>query len=327
MTEPWLDHGLEPAAQEWIVTELAAAGRRIGPGADEPRIRPWSTVLRIATDDGSVWFKANGPGTTYEPWLVSALADWAPGRVLEPLATDPDRGWSLLPDGGPILRSLPDDEVLARWEHILPEYAQFQRGMAGRVDDMVTHGVPDDRPAHMPSRLAALLGDPDVLLVGQPAGLSQAQLQDLHALEARYAGWCAHLDAVGIAPSLEHGDLHDGNVFVRSGGYAIFDWGDACVTHPFASLLVVLNAIAYRFHLEPGAAELVRLRDAYLEPWADAGSRGDLAEVVRWATRVHKVGRAVSWNRALSSVRPAERGEYGDAVPGWLLELFEPDLV
>jgi hypothetical protein len=35
----------------------------------------------------------------------------------------------------------------------------------------------------------------------------------------------------------------------------------------------------------------------------------------------------VSWNRALSSVRPAERGEYGDAVPGWLLELFEPDLV
>jgi hypothetical protein len=239
----------------------------------------------------------------------------------------PGSGWSLLPDGGPILRSLPDDEVLARWERILPEYAQFQRGMAGRVDDMVTHGVPDDRPAHMPGRLAALLGDPEVLLVGQPGGLTQAQLQDLHALEARHAGWCAQLDAAGVPPSLEHGDLHDGNVFVRSSGYAIFDWGDACVTHPFASLLVALNAIAYRFHLEPGAAELVRLRDAYLEPWADVGNRGDFAEIVRLATRVHKVGRAVSWNRALSSVPPAERGEYGDAVPGWLLELFEPDLV
>jgi len=44
--------------------------------------------------------------------------------VLEPVAIDPDRGWSLLPDGGPILRSLPDDEVLARWESILPEYAR-----------------------------------------------------------------------------------------------------------------------------------------------------------------------------------------------------------
>jgi len=98
--------------------------RWIGPGADEPRIRPWSTVLCIATDNGSVWFEANGPGTTYEPWLVSALADWAPGHVLEPVAIDPDRGWSLLPDGGPILRSLPDDEVLARWESILPEYAR-----------------------------------------------------------------------------------------------------------------------------------------------------------------------------------------------------------
>jgi hypothetical protein len=327
VTEPWLDHALEPAAQEWIVTELAAAGRRIGPGTDQPRIRPWSTVLRIATDDGSVWFKANGPGTTYEPWLMSALADWAPGRVLEPLATDPDRGWSLLPDGGTILRSLPDDEVLVRWERILPEYAQFQQGMVGRVDDMVRHGVPDDRPAHMPGRLAGLLGDPEVLLVGQPAGLTHDQLRDLHALEDRYVGWCARLDAADIPPSIEHGDLHDGNVFVTSSGHAIFDWGDACVTHPFAGLLVALNAIAYRFHLEPGAAELVRLRDAYLEPWADGGGQTDLAEVLRLATRVHKVGRAVSWNRALSSVPPAERGEYGDAVPGWLLELFEPDLV
>ena len=179
----------------------------------------------------------------------------------------------------------------------------------------------------MPGRLAGLLGDPEVLLVGQPAGLTHDQLRDLHALEDRYVGWCARLDAADIPPSIEHGDLHDGNVFVTSSGHAIFDWGDACVTHPFAGLLVALNAIAYRFHLEPGAAELVRLRDAYLEPWADGGGQTDLAEVLRLATRVHKVGRAVSWNRALSSVPPAERGEYGDAVPGWLLELFEPDLV
>jgi len=40
--------------------------------------------------------------------------------------------------------------------------------------------------------------------------------RDLIALEARYAGWRAQLDAAGIAPSLDHGDLHDGNVFVRA---------------------------------------------------------------------------------------------------------------
>ena len=272
MTEPWLDHALEPAAQEWIVTELAAAGRRIGPGTDQPRIRPWSTVLRIATDDGSVWFKANGPGTTYEPWLMSALADWAPGRVLEPLATDPDRGWSLLPDGGPILRSLPDDEVLARWERILPEYAQFQQGIVGRVDDMVRHGVPDDRPAHMPGRLAALLGDPEVLLVGQPAGLTHDQLRDLHALEDRYVGWCARLDAADIPP-----------------------------TRPPPRRLP--RAVGRRWEPDrPGRGP----------PAGDQGSQGRTRSVLEPGAVVGAAGRA---------------GEYGDAVPGWLLELFEPDLV
>ena len=240
MIEPLIVHAIEPDAREWITAEIARAGRRITSGADEPRVRPWSTVLRIATDGGPVWFKANGPGTTYEPWLVSALADWAPGRALAPLATDPDRGWSLLRDG--------------------------------RVDDMVRHGVPDDRPAHMPGRLAALLGDPEVLLVGQPAGLTHDQLRDLHALEDRYVGWCARLDAADIPP-----------------------------TRPPPRRLP--RAVGRRWEPDrPGRGP----------PAGDQGSQGRTRSVLEPGAVVGAAGRA---------------GEYGDAVPGWLLELFEPDLV
>lgn len=166
-----------------------------------------------------------------------------------------------------------------------------------------------------------------MLLVDRPRGLSREQLSRLRDLGPTYAEWCARLDGAGIPPSIEHGDLHDGNVFVRDGGYAIFDWGDACVAHPFASLLVTLSSIAHRYDLPAGAAELAGLLDAYLEPWADGGLRAELAETVRLATRIHKVTRALSWNRALSAVPPDRRGEYGEAVPGCLLELFEPDLL
>lgn len=34
--------------------------------------------------------------------------------------------------------------------------------------------------------------------------------------------------------TVEHNDLHDGNVFARNG--RIFDWGDAVITHPFLSV-------------------------------------------------------------------------------------------
>jgi Ser/Thr protein kinase RdoA (MazF antagonist) len=39
------------------------------------------------------------------------------------------------------------------------------------------------------------------------------------------AGWADRLDEYGIAPSLNHDDFHDGNVFLRDGQYVFFDWG------------------------------------------------------------------------------------------------------
>ncbi|MGY3684762.1 hypothetical protein [Streptomyces sp. TE33382] len=49
---------------------------------------------------GAVWFKANPPAGAFEAALTSALSQWVPEHVLEPLAVDVGHGWSLLPDGG-----------------------------------------------------------------------------------------------------------------------------------------------------------------------------------------------------------------------------------
>ena len=310
------------AAREWIRQQLELAGRRPIGAMDRPRIRPWSTVVRILTDNGAVWFKANHAQTTYEAGLVRELARQDPDLVLVPLATEVEQGWMLLPDGGPILRSYPDDAVLGHWERLLPEYAELQQALSARTNDLIAMGVPDDRPESMPRLLTTLLDRTEVLLVDEPEGLSADEFDRLRELSPALAARCAILASSGIAASVDHGDLHDGNVFVRAGGYAVFDWGDTSVAHPFCSLLVTMSAIRARYDLAPNATALARLRDAYLEPWTGGHTRSELIELATVATAVAPLNRARSWERALNAVPAAERGDYRDAVPGWLRELL-----
>jgi hypothetical protein len=74
-------------------------------------------------------------------------------------------------------------------------------------------------------------------------------------------------------------------------------------------------------------AELLRLRDAYLEPWTADLPRSALEETVQTALRVGAVGWAFAWERALSGVPPEAHGEYAGAVSEWLPELLEPTLI
>ncbi|MGS2617314.1 phosphotransferase [Micromonospora sp. LZ34] len=320
----WADPHWQAAALDWVTDQLGRQGRRVT-GPVEPRIRPWSLVWRVPTDAGDAWFKANNPGTAHEAGLLAVLARRTPGRVLDPIAVDADRGWSLLPDGGESLRDLlARDRDLTRWEQVLPDYAALQLALAPRVDELLAARVPDHRPEILPRLLAELLDDRGSLLIGAEDGLSPETYDRLRGLLPHYADRCRRLAEIGIPASLQHDDLHDGNVFVTADGYRFFDWGDASVAHPFGTLLVTLNSVGHVLALAPGDPALVRLRNAYLEAWTDRYDRATLREAAALAIGVTKVSRLLSWRRALDTADPA-RSEYAAAVPGWLAELLEPD--
>lgn len=290
--------------REQALTWVEEQGYRPRGQVTQPRLQPWSTALRVPTADGVVWFKAGGPGCAFEARLLQALVAYDAPHVLRPLAVDVDRGWLLLPDGGPTLRQ--QGTTLADWEALLPRYAELQRAVECRP----LPGADDLRPEVLPALLDHLL---DTVPVDP--------LEELRALQPRFTSWCAELVDAGIAPTLQHDDLHDNNVFAS---LVFFDWGDACLGHPFASLLVTLRTVASDRGLEPGAPELRRLRDAYLEAWTDRHSRTELELLALLATRVAKVGRVVAWQRALHGVD--DPGEHAEAASGWLEELLEPDV-
>lgn len=313
-------------AVAWVTERLAELGREPTAEPEQVHRRAWATVLRCPTAEGPVWFKAMARGTVHEVPLLTALAQWFPDRVLVPLAVEPDRGWLLLPDGGTTLRGVQHGHTdEAHWAEILADHAQFQRLVAPHADELVARGVPDLRPERLPAIRDALLADEPWLRIDRENGLTQTQLVALRADAPRYARWCAELAAVGVPASLNHDDLHDNNLFVPpepGGHYRIFDWGDASVAHPFAVLLVALRVVGRLHDLAEGAPELLRLRDAYLEPWTEEFDRATLREAVRLALRVSGVSRARSYRAALDEGTPDDIEQEGDGVPLWLLETY-----
>ena len=324
----WIDPQWRARALEWVTARLGEQGRSVVGDVEQPHVYPWSTVLKVPTAEGPVWFKANARGTAYEVRLLTALGEWCPDRVLVPLAADVERGWLLLPDGGTTLRAAQGGQTdIAHWEAVLVQYAELQRLLAPRAEEMVALGVPDLRPAALPGHLADLLADEPALMLDQPDGLPSADLARLRSGQDRFARWCEELAATGIPPSLQHDDLHDANVFmpyVGSGPYRVFDWGDSSVAHPFTTLLVTLRVVAHFGKLANGAPELLRLRDAYLEPWTGEHDRATLVEACRLVLLTGPLGRALSYRRSLLDATPSARARYGDGVPGWLVDLGAP---
>lgn len=323
---PWGRPQWRASVSEWIHDRLGEAGAR-SIGELQPRIRPWSVAGRVVTDLGPVWFKADPPGARFEPALARALSEWVPDLVLTPLAIDAGRGWSLLPDGGMMLGDAMDGA--AGWEQPLRRYAELQRAVSGHVADMARLGVPDLRPALLPAQFAALADCAQVKeQVGTAGGITAEQYAALTGLGPRLARWCERLAASPVPPSLDHSDLNDHSVFAAPGGrYTFFDWGDAAIAHPFTSLLVTLRVVAHRYGLAPGAPELQRLRDVYLEPWTAEHPAADLREQVRLAMRLGGIGRALTWQRTFPEAAGYIRQDHGEAMAHWLAHLLEPGLL
>jgi hypothetical protein len=302
---PWIRPEWLAEATAWICERVEVVGV-----IEQPHVRWWSTVLRVPTTEGDLYFKAVAAIHRFEAGLTGLLAELQPGRVPEVVAVDAERGWMLMRDGGTRLRELVETCAdLYHWERLLPGYAQLQIEMAPQAESFVALGVPDERLSTLPGHFRELLAT-------RPEGLTAEEHQRLIDAVPRIGDMCRELAAYGIPETIQHDDLHDAQVFVRDGGYRVFDWGDSCVSHPFHSLTVILRAIAWKLDLEPGGRELQRLRDAYLEPF------GDLQPVAELAYRTGTIARSLAWHRMVTAREPEFIDEDDATGAAYGLKLF-----
>lgn len=230
---------------------------------------PWSKVWRVPVAGDVAWFKHCKSLWSFEPRLTAALASRWPDRVPEVVAHDDENAWLLTRHAGARI-----GEVDSRWLELVQLYAELQQGEAARADEHVAAGVADLRLATFPEHYARLVeytGD-----------------ERLRAFEVCFLELCEDLASRGLPATIQHDDLHQYNVFDRDGRLRVMDWGDACVSHPYFSLVATLRHVP-----DQGISH------AFLDAWG-----GDEATLTL-ALRVGRVAHAFKVLRHQSAI-PAD---------------------
>jgi hypothetical protein len=305
----WSSERWRREALAWIDAELARRGERRTGDVEQPSLRPWATVLRVPTSRGTVWLKAASEQTAAEVGLYSLLVSVVPRQVLHPIAADAARGWLLLPDGGTSIRdSLGRVDIVEVLERVLPEYGALQLELAPHLALMLHSGVDDMRPERMHSRF-----DQAAAAVQSHIGTEdQPSYERAVAYRPVYETWARELAESPVPHSIDHNDLHAANMLLPSADAGVstrfYDWGDAVVAHPFASMLHGLGWVPPHLGVSQDDPQVQRLRDAYLGAFSAFGSHAELVRTLELACRVAKVARCLSWLRAL---------EMGDEATGF----------
>lgn len=278
----WRDPDWLAGVYDWIDRRLDELGLARSGEPEQPHVYPWSTVLRVPTEQGNVWFKANAEPLRHEATLVERIAARRPDVVPPLLAADTAAGWMLMADAGETLRTVTQRErSLDRWYDVLPRYAGVQLDLADDVDAMLALGVPDMRLATLPKAYERLVDE-----IG-----AERRFRDALPMVAEL---CDELAAYGLPELIQHDDLHDAQVFVRDGRHLVLDWGDACVSHPFFTLSVTLEGgLAWGLDDIENSVDTAPFRDAYLRPYAERFD-GDLVDASRVALRLGWACRAIN---------------------------------
>jgi hypothetical protein len=276
---------------QWVDDVLAWIESHVGPASllKVPRAKPCSVVVSAQTADGVVWFKEVSPEVASEPALTVVLAQRAPHVIPEVIAAEGTR--LLMRDAGPHLNAVIKHEGRAPtplFEEVVASYAELEIALA-----------PIAREA------AALDAGPDAL-VGT-FGEIAARLVD--ALE----------DTIPF--SLLHLDLFKKNICVKGRDIVFLDWAAPAYGHPLCGIHVILNTLVEDYGASPGGREVLRVRDAYLEPWTDYAPMPELRRIFAAANPLGALCRVMQWQHLCDRV-PAFRSRYPDEGNKWVASFW-----
>lgn len=191
-----------------------------------------SCLLKIRVSERDYYFKAspNFPCFVNEGRVMNGLAALAPEVVPNPLFVHDTKNWMILEDLGDPLESN-DPEMLA-----------IILSAMGRVQIQAVQQMPALKSLKLPtSNLPDLLVEIKEMIDCEEArdGLTATEQQKLRAALPTIEGMVEELQAYSLPLSLNHGDLHGGNVIIREEQLIIFDWTWASITHPFFDLILL----------------------------------------------------------------------------------------
>ncbi len=314
----WQSTTFVDAASEWVDEVLAQRGVQCTGELEPHKVRFWAAVFSAQTTAGRVWLKVANPGQGFEGALLQSLGQLRPDEVMTPMAVNAERGWWLLPDGGPTLREIANSEAV--WVDLLRQVAGSQKALAHEGVSLAM--VPRLSARDAPSHLASLIDDLALRPDSDAQAITAREAATLSAGLSTFGADMALLDALGIPDTLQINDVHLGNACgpAHDGGpFRLFDLGDAFWSHPFAVLHLPLRVAVGLGLADPLPREAAQgtLTSTYLELWPEI-SRDQWLTVLAAADKLGALHRAASWTRLLREVDPQRLGMPPPTIADWV---------
>ncbi|MEO5952167.1 MAG: aminoglycoside phosphotransferase family protein [Chloroflexia bacterium] len=314
---PWGRKGWYEEISDWVSTQLALHNIHL----KEPlhQLKQWdiSSVLKAPTDNGDIYVKAIPAYFASEPRITAGLARIFPGIVPDPIATweQPNEGRIIMRDFGGKLLWMPDTGP-SIMEEALRIFARMQISCATRNDELTAIGCGDRRIQGLPGDLLAILADEETR-----ARITEDEVARLQAIRPTLEELVERLSALPVPQTLLHGDFHPGNVAITDTGYVIFDWTDACISHPFFDLITVVDNGDEPMSHEQRETYLA----AYLGEWQAAGygTAESLRETCDLALKLAPLYHAISYRNIDRIGEQAMHAELGGSFPLFLRMLLD----
>ncbi len=260
---PWAKPGWFDEAEVWIQEQIQCHGLKAIAPIEVVKNWALAIILRVATTEGMIYFKASSPLFAQEAEFTGILAQRYRQNIPEVLATSPDKSWILMRElEGELLENMGD---ICHWEAALHQWAKFQILAIEHRSDLIACGWVDLGVEHIAKTLDGLF-DPSLRLPrNYGKKLANRELLQLLPFVPKLQKVLEELRELNIPDTLVHGDLSPRNIYLRDQGFVYFDWSDTCISHPFFDLIRFLYEISKDLPDVTDARS--RIRNAYLAPW------------------------------------------------------------
>lgn len=309
LRRPWSRPGWFHDAAIWMAQQLAALGYELLGPVEQTNSWCLSCILSAPTSRGRVFLKTGPdfPLFVNEPRLVAGLSTRFPHNVPTSLQIDAERRWMLLADFGPALAHQSTPDLRSRMLH---QFARIQQAAATDLPYLLQIGCIDRRLTCLQQQVDQLLSDAE-----QTITLPIADLGRLRRAAPHLKALCDRLAAIGIPETLNHGDLHLGNVAHQNGNLIFFDWTDACIAHPFLDMISIFD--------EKDEALQTRLRDDYLAHWQEHAAPHQLREAWAITRPLSALHQAVSYQSILMQLEETPKQAFGDVVAHYVRQAVD----
>jgi hypothetical protein len=295
--------GAEWMRPGWFEEVSGWVHRTLGDVTAIVQVRSWmsSCVLRVQTAAGaSYYFKAVTDSGRVECPITAYLAQHFPNIVARVVATEPKRRWLLMEAlPGASLENIQD---AVTWETAAAGYARLQAACVQRVVDLRLLGCQTRTLGAIADGIGLLASDVGALRSGAPDGLTSVEASRFRSIGNALRERCAALAALDIPLTLEHGDLWPSNFLVADGAFALIDWEDVAIGHPFVSLAPFLAGLGLSQPRLHSRGLVDRIERAYLTGFAGEAPSALLRKALRLATPLAFVDLALRYRRQRPSV-------------------------